>query len=215
MTNIYMITNTINNKVYIGQTRRDVHTRFMEHTRDSESGVYPDAIKYGRSAFVYSILRICDDRYASQWEHYYICKYNSTDPHIGYNKVAYKAYKWEKGKCNPSKTEYGKARIRKYNKEHSDTVYSGFVRYNNSRKFPVAMLDKNDNTVMTFDSLLSACRYFSVTKNYATKIKSFCDKYNKNGTRCRFLGYYWTALNKNVQTNSIDECRVEDELPFK
>ena len=37
---IYKITNKFNNKVYIGQTVRDLKTRFDEHMRDQTSNDY-------------------------------------------------------------------------------------------------------------------------------------------------------------------------------
>lgn len=215
MTNIYIITNTVNNKVYVGQTRRDVHIRFLEHMRDPESGLYPDACKYGRDCFTYSILHICDNRYADQWEHYYICKYNSTDSSLGYNRVADRAFRWKSGKFNPSKTCEGKKRISDFNRDHKELITAGFVRYNNSRKFPVGMLDDTGNIIKRFDSLLDACKYLNKPSCGTTRIKQVCDKFRRNGKRYKFYGYSWTALNENVQTNSYDECRVEDELPLE
>ena len=36
MINIYIIVNSINNKIYIGQTSRSIQVRFAEHMRDPE-----------------------------------------------------------------------------------------------------------------------------------------------------------------------------------
>lgn len=213
MTNIYVITNTINNKVYIGQTKRSVHTRFLEHMRDPESGVYPDVVKYGKFVFTYNLLHICKSEFSDLWEHYYICKYNATDAEFGYNKIADRAYRWKVRKPNPSQTVEGKSRISKYNEEHIESVTRGLKAYNEMQKFPVGMLDTSGNIIMKFESLAEACRYLKKPLCGTTRIKQVCDKLNKNGKRSKFYGYAWTALNKNVQTNSIDECRVEDELP--
>ncbi len=213
MTNIYIITNTINNKVYIGQTKRSIHTRFLEHMRDPGSGVYFDAVKYGKSAFTYKLLHICKSKFSDQWEHYYICKYNSTNSEHGYNKVADRAYRWKSGKPNPSQTIEGRQRISKYNKENIKSITRGFEVYNEMKRFPVGMIDMNGNIIMEFKSLADACRYLNKPMCGTTKIKQVCDRFNINGKRSKFYGYAWTALNKNVQTNSIDECRAEDELP--
>lgn len=209
MTSIYIITNNLNNKVYIGQTRRSVHTRFLEHRLDEGSALYFDMQSIGIENFSFSVLHVCDDKFSDSWEHYYICKYNATNPDFGYNKVLTRAYKWEVGGYNPSKTEQGKKRISKYNLEHKDKILVGFNEYNNSRKFPVTMLDDFGNVLMTFDSLADACRYLGKPMCGTARIKAICDKFNKNGKRSKFYGYSWSAVNKGVQTN----CKAEDELP--
>lgn len=210
---IYKITNTMNQKVYIGQTYRKVHTRFMEHMIDPESGVYEDVCKYGRAVFIYELLHICRPQYADQWEHYYICKFNATDPDFGYNRTTGVSYKWESGGTNPSKTVEGKLRIKEYNEAHKEEILKGIMAYNDSKKFPVGMIDDSGNIIKTFESLNAACRYLNKPVCGSTRIKNVCDTFRKNGKRYRFFGYAWTALNKNVQTNSVEESRTEDELP--
>ena len=211
--NIYKITNTINGKVYVGQTYRKIHTRFMEHMIDPESGVYEDVCKYGRDAFTYELLHVCQSQYADQWEHYYICKFNATDAEFGYNKIDEAHYRWHNGGFNPSKTEEGKKRISEYNKNHMDTITKGFVEYNESKRFPVGMLDDFGNIIKTFNSLSDACRYLEKPLCGTARIKDVCDKVKSNGKPYRFYGYGWTALDKNVQTNSVKGCKAEDELP--
>ena len=77
------------------------------------------------------------------------------------------------------------------------------------------MLDNDGNIIRQFDSLLDACNFLDKPSCGTTRIKSVCDKFRLNGKRCKFYGYAWTALNKNVQTNLDNECRVEDELPLE
>lgn len=210
---IYKITNRKNGKVYIGQTYRNVHTRFMEHMIDPESGVYADVREYGRCAFTYETLHTCLPQYADQWEHYYICKYDATNPMFGYNRTSDVSFRWARGGTNPSKTEKGKQRIRQFNEEHLDQITRGFRKYNDSRKFPVGMIDDSGEIVMTFESLNAACKYLNKPPCGCTRIKNVCDTFRHNGKRYKFYGYAWTALNENVQTNSIAECKTEDELP--
>ena len=51
---IYKITNKLNNKVYIGQTTRDIQVRFDEHMRDQTSSDYFHTAvrKYGKDSFL-------------------------------------------------------------------------------------------------------------------------------------------------------------------
>jgi len=61
---IYKITNTLNQKVYIGQTKRKVGIRFKEHMAHSkEKSTYlAHAInKYGVLNFKVEVLEECDD----------------------------------------------------------------------------------------------------------------------------------------------------------
>lgn len=213
MTHIYLIRNNINNKIYIGQTRRSVHTRFLEHGRDVKSSLYADMCKYGRESFTYEILHICNDEYAEQWERYYICKYNATDTNVGYNIVLGGSYHWVVGGYNPSKTPQGRERIKQRNLANLENVTKGLRKSNNDKKFPVAMVDADGNILQCFDSLLNACNYLGKPSCGTTRIKQVCGKFNKNGKRAKFFGHYWIALNKDVQTNTEDVCKAEDELP--
>ena len=59
---IYIIRNTINNKVYIGQTRTSVNQRWLEHLRHARYGdqVINRAMrKYGINKFYIETLEIC------------------------------------------------------------------------------------------------------------------------------------------------------------
>lgn len=85
---IYVIRNTINNKVYIGQTRIDVNTRWKEHLRHAKYGdqVINRAMrKHGVNNFYIETLEICSLDVIDYREIYYIDLYNSTDKSKGYN----------------------------------------------------------------------------------------------------------------------------------
>lgn len=55
---IYKITNTLTGKVYIGQTKRNPHTRFDEHMNDKSSTDYFHCAvrKYGSDAFTFEVI---------------------------------------------------------------------------------------------------------------------------------------------------------------
>lgn len=85
---IYIIRNTINNKVYIGQTRTSVSQRWAEHLRHARYGkqVINRAMrKYGVDKFYIETLEICNIKYLDEREIYYIDLYNSTNKSRGYN----------------------------------------------------------------------------------------------------------------------------------
>ena len=86
---IYIIRNTINNKVYIGQTIHSVKLRFSKHltsARKSGDYVIGKAIrKYGEENFYVETLEECLREELNEREIYYISLYNSTNPKFGYN----------------------------------------------------------------------------------------------------------------------------------
>ena len=85
---IYIIKNTVNSKVYIGQTRTSVDQRWKEHLRHAQYGdqVINRAMKkYGIDKFYIETLEICDISILDEREIYYIDLYDSTDKSKGYN----------------------------------------------------------------------------------------------------------------------------------
>lgn len=89
---IYKITNTTNNKVYIGKTKTTPETRWdlhLKHTfRDGKSTRICNAIrKYGPNNFVFETLidNISSETELNELEIETIAKMNSTDPTVGYN----------------------------------------------------------------------------------------------------------------------------------
>lgn len=85
---IYIIRNTINNKVYIGQTKVSIETRWQEHLRHAKYGdqVINRAMrKYGVDKFYIETLEICDISVIDYREIYYIDLYDSTNKSKGYN----------------------------------------------------------------------------------------------------------------------------------
>ena len=91
MCGIYLITNTITNKVYIGQSV-NIYRRWSEHKARAfasnnncyEKPLYRSMRKYGVEAFVLSILCECSVEELDNKEKEYITKFNSVVPN-GYN----------------------------------------------------------------------------------------------------------------------------------
>lgn len=90
---IYQIKNKLNNKVYVGQTKYDLQTRWDFHLtckerlrKNKKYPLYEDFDKYGLDNFEMSVLK---DNLSTQdeldyWERYYISELNSRYPN-GYN----------------------------------------------------------------------------------------------------------------------------------
>ncbi|NCB96062.1 MAG: hypothetical protein EOM35_06355 [Negativicutes bacterium] len=91
MTQIYKITNKIDNKCYIGQTNRGINTRFIEHKcrakRNPKYLLHLAMQEFGVSAFMIEILKECNNsEEACVFEQTFISEFDSTNPDKGYNK---------------------------------------------------------------------------------------------------------------------------------
>lgn len=88
---IYVVTNTVNGKVYIGKTVRKVHVRWNRHLGDarngSETALHRAIRKYGGTSFsVDTLLDGIDDKDTlSRMERRMISLYDTTNQVIGYN----------------------------------------------------------------------------------------------------------------------------------
>ena len=84
---IYKTTNLINGKIYIGQKQSPVF--LGEKYLGSGLKIKRAIDKYGKENFNVELVYLCKDKQElNQMEIYYIDKYHSTDPNIGYN-IAY------------------------------------------------------------------------------------------------------------------------------
>lgn len=86
---IYIIRNTVNEKVYIGQTHVSIKLRFQNHLSAARRGldyVIGKAIrKYGEDKFYVELLEECTTEELNDREKYWIAFFNSTNNKFGYN----------------------------------------------------------------------------------------------------------------------------------
>lgn len=81
---IYKITNKVNGKSYIGQTRYTIEFRWRQHLHKKDNTYFHNAIrKYGADNFIVEKLEECDIEDLNEKEIYYIAKYNTFK--AGYN----------------------------------------------------------------------------------------------------------------------------------
>lgn len=110
MIGIYKITNTKNNKVYIGQSiniaqRWSQHRQHLNHNTHNNDHLQRAWNRYGSDVFVFEVLELCSKEKLNEKEIYYINKYNSTNFSIGYNEKS-------GGGCEKM-SEYVKQKLRK------------------------------------------------------------------------------------------------------
>lgn len=75
---IYKITNKVNGKSYIGQTRYSVEFRWRQHQHKKDNTYFHNTIKkYGSDNFIVETLEECDISKLNEREIFYIAKYNT------------------------------------------------------------------------------------------------------------------------------------------
>lgn len=90
---IYLITNLINGKKYVGQTLMTVHARWLKHcsvarTQPGVSGIDGAIRKYGEHNFSVETIKECPIDELDKWEIYYIQYFNTyqgNNLNLGYN----------------------------------------------------------------------------------------------------------------------------------
>ena len=86
---IYVIRNTVNEKVYVGQTRQGINIRFSNHLSAARHGldyVIGQAIrKHGEDKFYIELLEECDLSEINERETYWIKKLDAANYKHGYN----------------------------------------------------------------------------------------------------------------------------------
>ena len=93
MIGIYKITNLVNNKIYIGQSK-NIEQRWKEHIRHSKNEhnakktyIHKAINKYGKDNFKFEVLEECKFEELDKKECEYIAKFKSNVRGIGYNST--------------------------------------------------------------------------------------------------------------------------------
>ncbi len=196
---IYLITNNINGKVYIGQTTSDIpKSRWNGHIYCARHNVatyyFGNAIKkYGADNFTFEIIKNCTDQEdLNYWEKYYIDYYDSRNRKKGYNT--------KEGGSHGKHSEETKEKLRKINigkilsDEHKLKLSLAHLGKTHSKEGKEAM-----SKIMTGRKLSSKhCELISIGK----KGKKFTEEHRKNiaisksGEKSPKAKLNWDMVNK-------------------
>ncbi len=190
---IYKITNTVNNKVYIGQTKQDPDKRWNGHKGAINSGKGCPLLqkafnKYGADKFKFEVLIICFDDARFEIEKQYIKKYNSFGKN-GYNSNEGGEQGGNfKGKHHKPELieKLRQLNIERYKnpvnrKELSEKVKEGLAKINLSEKIRAAQAKKREQGIPLFKNRVRQNNgQFTLNKETKEKIRASVNKYYKN-----------------------------------
>ena len=175
---IYKVTNNINGKMYIGQTRRTIEQRWKQHIYDSfnnslDTSAFHCAIrKYGIEAFKIEQVEECDNEQLNNRETYWINYFDTF--HNGYNLTTggEHPWKWESkevlslwnkgfGVKEISKQlnispKMVSDRLKSENITRDEIINRGAKKGGKTKRLPIYMYDRNGNYLAGFNSKYEA-----------------------------------------------------------
>lgn len=202
---IYIIKNTINEKVYIGQTSRTLEIRWKEYLRHYKRGdqaIYAAMRKYGIENFFVEKIEECEEDRLDEREIYWIQKYNSFNN--GYNSTLGGRFEgfatdqinevlllWEQGytvnkivEQTSLNVETVRGYLNKNNIDHNQIRARANKAIAKSKSKPVFQYDKNNNFIKEWPSTMEAERVLGINHR---NISAVC-----NGKRKTAGNYIWT-----------------------
>lgn len=208
---VYLITNKINNKKYVGKTTQSIEKRWQEHISDSKKErceirpLYRAIRKYGIENFFIEEIEKCDVDILSEREQYWIQYYNTYkdgyNATIGgdgsiildYDKIvsSYLTYHnisevSRQLSCHPDSVR----KILSINDIPIKTS-SEISREMNSK--PIAQYDLNGNFIRKFSSVSDACKFFKRDRKEIGQHIGKC----ANGKRKTAYGFIWKWIQES------------------
>lgn len=172
---IYMICNTVNNHVYIGQSI-DVHGRYKSHISRLKANIHSNQHlqyawnKYGETVFSFQLLKACKPQYLNRFEKLYIKIYNA-EGDDGYNMTSggegrcnYKMSLESKKKCSEAKIGDKNPMYGKNGKLHHMYGIRGKYHPNYGKHFTQEHKDKISQSLMGHKVLKEVRDKISKTK---------------------------------------------------
>lgn len=215
MAHIYVITNKLNKKQYVGKTVQSIDERFKEHLYRAKYGshnhlpLYAAFTKYGIEQFVIEEKEEIEIEYLDERESFWIKELNTVSPN-GYNLTLGgdgTVYHDRVGILKLFEQDLSFAEIVRISKASEQTIYRIEEEYgvkpkiNNQHKFrTIYMFDLEGNLIQEFKSVVEAVEFLqssgiSLSVNSAkNNILRCCRKEPKRKTAYKYIWRYTPEL---------------------
>lgn len=211
---IYVITNDINGKQYIGKTNNSIEKRFKEHIKDSKKErcekrpLYNAMNKYGIEHFHIEKLEECSAEESAEREEYWITKLD-TYGHNGYNATRggdskkYYDYKEITDKYLELQNQQETAKyfdcdvrtVRVACQEYNIPILSSVQASKKTNSKKVCMKNQDGEILHIFDSMSDAGRFLraeGITTSQIKNISSHIGQAALYSSRLSAYGYKWS-----------------------
>lgn len=227
----YIIKNTINSKVYIGVTHKNIEKRLKEHfaassikNKKNKQAIHKAISKYGKDKFsIYLLNSYKNAEFAFSAEKNYIKQFKSTNNKYGYNQSL-------GGDCGPITLKYDRVTIIniledfcnqiplkeiaiKYNIKYHSVFDITRLRISNKHKLPIKLINKINKT-----KTLSKKKKRVTPEMINNIIIDFLQNYtiaqmSKKYKLC--LNTVWNIIHRNTWKNVKIDDNINNQLKEK
>lgn len=202
MPRIYKITNTINDKSYVGVTKTSLEKRMSSHKAEANMGnkkdLYSDMRLYGIINFSYELLEECEEEIMFERERFYIQKFKTIIPD-GYNATdgGSKGNKQSES-SSEKKSKFHTKRWKSVNKkEFSEKMKQMFSKKENKEAHRIGLIKSWDESRREhFRELYQNNSNFQNAKGYL-KSKELCSK---------AIQIYNSETKEVMEFKSVSDC---------
>lgn len=196
---IYIIRNTVNGKVYIGQSRRLQNRKYCHFNSLEKGKHYNKHLQrsyntYGSDAFKFEILEYCDIAILDEREKYWIKQYDAMNIHKGYN---------EEGGGNVGKEV--SERMREAKRGDKNPMYGKMASKETRQKMRESAIGKNtsltaEQVYILKEELLNGVPTKELSAKYGITVAAI-----EKIRRCKNWDYVHSDINEDLLFQKEDE----------